>query len=264
MTEDEAFIRMIVANPGDDAPRLIYADWLEERGDSRGEYLRAGVTWMPRLHEVETREKAERQLRHAARLLDPVWVARVTVPPFGICCDRVSWNDRGSSITNSRIDQLESRLQIRLPSEYKAFLLNYNGGCPHPSVYEIQNEGYWYVQDFFSLGESLSTLDGKSFADRLEVFAERMSLQTGGMQMFPIAAVVESSSSDRDEEIKEEIERRDPAWYNQWETCLCIWLKTHHIVCVQINLSDDRPGTMSPSSVVNVARSLGVLFESIR
>jgi uncharacterized protein (TIGR02996 family) len=35
MTDDEAFIRAIVDAPGDDAPRLIYADWLDERGDRR-------------------------------------------------------------------------------------------------------------------------------------------------------------------------------------------------------------------------------------
>ena len=31
VSDEEAFIRMIVENPADDAPRLIYADWLEER-----------------------------------------------------------------------------------------------------------------------------------------------------------------------------------------------------------------------------------------
>ena len=32
MSEDEAFIRTIVDTPGDDLPRLVYADWLDERG----------------------------------------------------------------------------------------------------------------------------------------------------------------------------------------------------------------------------------------
>ena len=32
---DEAFLQAIRENPDDDAPRLIYADWLEERGDPR-------------------------------------------------------------------------------------------------------------------------------------------------------------------------------------------------------------------------------------
>jgi uncharacterized protein (TIGR02996 family) len=40
MTDDATFIRAIQDNPNDDSIRLVYADWLEERGDSRGEYLR--------------------------------------------------------------------------------------------------------------------------------------------------------------------------------------------------------------------------------
>src|SRR5262249_32720670 len=41
MTDDEvALYRAVLANPGDDAPRLVYADWLDERADPRGLYLR--------------------------------------------------------------------------------------------------------------------------------------------------------------------------------------------------------------------------------
>jgi uncharacterized protein (TIGR02996 family) len=40
MTHDEAFLQTIIENPDDDAPRLVYADWLEERGDPRGEFIR--------------------------------------------------------------------------------------------------------------------------------------------------------------------------------------------------------------------------------
>jgi uncharacterized protein (TIGR02996 family) len=40
MSNDEGFLRAIQKNPEDDAFRLVYADWLEERGDLRGEYLR--------------------------------------------------------------------------------------------------------------------------------------------------------------------------------------------------------------------------------
>src|SRR5438552_114024 len=38
--EEAAFLRLIAAAPDDDAPRLIYADWLEERGDPRGSFIR--------------------------------------------------------------------------------------------------------------------------------------------------------------------------------------------------------------------------------
>lgn len=45
MVDEAAFIRTILADPRDPTPRLVYADWLEERGDpqsvSRAEYLRA-------------------------------------------------------------------------------------------------------------------------------------------------------------------------------------------------------------------------------
>lgn len=37
---DADFIAEIHANEHDDTPRLVYADWLEDRGDPRAEYLR--------------------------------------------------------------------------------------------------------------------------------------------------------------------------------------------------------------------------------
>ncbi len=41
MTDEEnAFLRAIRDNPDDRVVRLVYADWLDERGDPRGEYLR--------------------------------------------------------------------------------------------------------------------------------------------------------------------------------------------------------------------------------
>jgi uncharacterized protein (TIGR02996 family) len=40
MPADEAFLDAIRANPEDDAPWLIYADWLEERGDPRAALYR--------------------------------------------------------------------------------------------------------------------------------------------------------------------------------------------------------------------------------
>jgi uncharacterized protein (TIGR02996 family) len=40
MQETAAFLQNIRQQPHDDAPRLIFADWLEERGDPRGEFIR--------------------------------------------------------------------------------------------------------------------------------------------------------------------------------------------------------------------------------
>jgi len=40
MTDERAFLTAILERPDDDARKLVYADWLEEQGDPRGEYLR--------------------------------------------------------------------------------------------------------------------------------------------------------------------------------------------------------------------------------
>jgi carbon storage regulator len=38
--EEAAFFQAIAADPGDEDIRLVFADWLEERGDPLGEFLR--------------------------------------------------------------------------------------------------------------------------------------------------------------------------------------------------------------------------------
>ncbi len=40
MTIEDAFLHDILAHPDDDAPRLIFADWLDEHNDPRGEFIR--------------------------------------------------------------------------------------------------------------------------------------------------------------------------------------------------------------------------------
>jgi uncharacterized protein (TIGR02996 family) len=41
--EEKSFLANLRDSPGDDMARLVYSDWLEERGDCRGEFLRAAV-----------------------------------------------------------------------------------------------------------------------------------------------------------------------------------------------------------------------------
>jgi uncharacterized protein (TIGR02996 family) len=68
MTHEEAFFQAILDSPDDDAPRLVYADWLEERGDPRGEFIRVQCE-LARLLEHDPRrpglEERERSLRRA-------------------------------------------------------------------------------------------------------------------------------------------------------------------------------------------------------
>lgn len=58
MTTEQDLFAAIVATPDDDGPRLVYADWLEEHGDSeRCEFIRAQCTWptLPELVDVSER-----------------------------------------------------------------------------------------------------------------------------------------------------------------------------------------------------------------
>jgi uncharacterized protein (TIGR02996 family) len=66
-----AFLEAIKESPGDDMPRLILADWLEEQGDPRGEYVRSQVLChrLPPSDPVRRRLEewgAERLARHQA------------------------------------------------------------------------------------------------------------------------------------------------------------------------------------------------------
>ncbi len=43
MSDETTFLSAIAANPEDTARRLVFADWLEERGDFRAEFIRTGI-----------------------------------------------------------------------------------------------------------------------------------------------------------------------------------------------------------------------------
>lgn len=58
MTTERAFLTAILERPDDDATKLVYADWLEEQGDPRGEYLRLMVRM--RQERIVTPEQRQR------------------------------------------------------------------------------------------------------------------------------------------------------------------------------------------------------------
>ena len=71
MSDEAGFLYALRENPGDDDTRLVYADWLEERGDPRGEYLRLE-------HQLRT---IPARLAHLREGIDRDWIAAV----FGRC-----------------------------------------------------------------------------------------------------------------------------------------------------------------------------------
>ena len=43
MTDAGTLLRAVLAQPEDEAVRLVYADWLEEQGDPRAEFIRLQI-----------------------------------------------------------------------------------------------------------------------------------------------------------------------------------------------------------------------------
>jgi uncharacterized protein (TIGR02996 family) len=131
VTEDEAFIRAIV--DGDSTARGAYADWLDDRDDLRGPYLRAEAAWGKK-----PTQAAQKKAQKLAKSLDAVWLARVSRPPLGTCCRHVRF-DSATATTAASVDQYEQVIGVTLPPDYRAFLLNYNGGVPKPNCFPVPN-----------------------------------------------------------------------------------------------------------------------------
>ncbi len=68
MTTGDSLLAAIIQSPADDAPRLVYADWLEENGDpERAEFIRVQIALA--LRELEPERKTLLQ-RREKELLD--------------------------------------------------------------------------------------------------------------------------------------------------------------------------------------------------
>jgi uncharacterized protein (TIGR02996 family) len=84
MTHEEAFIQAVCEDPDNEGLRLIYADWLEDHGDPRGEFIRVQCALArmspdsPHRAELEAREQElladhEAEWTHPLRGLVDSW-----------------------------------------------------------------------------------------------------------------------------------------------------------------------------------------------
>ncbi len=74
MSDDAAFLAVIQSTPDDDAPRLVYANWLEENGHvEKAEYLRLvhALTILP--DEAAERARLAKRLLKIAKKIDESW-----------------------------------------------------------------------------------------------------------------------------------------------------------------------------------------------
>jgi uncharacterized protein (TIGR02996 family) len=142
MSDEEALLRRVVDAPGDEAPRLVYADWLDERGDPRATFLRQELEVFRGPREGPSFRAGVRDLQLARRTLEPVWAARLSRPPVGVCGDVFHGSTTpGPPVDLADIQAYEARAQLVLPVDYKAFLLNQNGGDPYPGEFVHPDAG---------------------------------------------------------------------------------------------------------------------------
>jgi uncharacterized protein (TIGR02996 family) len=128
MREDFPFLRAIVNQPDDDALRLIYADWLEDRGDPRAEFLRLEVE----LHQLgksdKTRKAAlQKRMNDLQRQLDARWVTRMWGGRnrFQGIRQELVFLDEGKGLLEVRGGQEETVLLV----EGKPVALNWDDCC---------------------------------------------------------------------------------------------------------------------------------------
>jgi uncharacterized protein (TIGR02996 family) len=77
MNQDDAFLWAIVANPEDRTTRLVYADWLEERGDARGVFLRLEAALTSQAIDDESAVAIRRRLLELRSRISPSWLAQI-------------------------------------------------------------------------------------------------------------------------------------------------------------------------------------------
>jgi uncharacterized protein (TIGR02996 family) len=93
MSHDDGFIRAIVENPEDRATRLIYADWLDERDDPRGEYLRIEEILGSRVSGDERTFPLRRRMIELRTQISPRWLELIG-----------SYRNKGSDPDDRRIE----------------------------------------------------------------------------------------------------------------------------------------------------------------
>jgi uncharacterized protein (TIGR02996 family) len=112
--EEEAFLRGIVANPEDDTARLVYADWLDERGFSRGEFLRNAVA----LRSEASRPVIDRLLGLWS-MISAEWLRRAE---RGLCEEAIR-EVAFKHLTNGRVPASGCFLQVNGGEDPSPFLL---------------------------------------------------------------------------------------------------------------------------------------------
>ncbi len=135
MDDQLALLAAVLEFPEQDAPRLIYADWLDEHGDApRAEFIRVSM-------ELEWRPYTERQTPHYRNLLvrfralieghRPAWVAPFTSDPTRVLFRR-GFIEK-AHLTLAEVLQIEAAAVLREPLFELEVFAPRDGNPRHPN-----------------------------------------------------------------------------------------------------------------------------------
>ncbi len=172
--KEEAFVEAILASPGDQSLRLVYADWLEERGDSRGQLLRV----LHAMTQAPVCSAQYRKLRYRREELrkgcDPGWLKimlRLSFPQMRRKVEELQRLDKAREVFASdrhqyrlnppldvkRIKEIEARLGCQLPEQYRRFITEFADGGAGPDHGIIPLESLLQTRNDPKSLESLAT-----------------------------------------------------------------------------------------------------------
>jgi uncharacterized protein (TIGR02996 family) len=82
MPDEDGFLHAIKANTDDDTARLVYADWLDDRDDPRGDFVRLHLALRAASPDHPERVAGENELSHLRKGCDSAWLA--IIEPEGV------------------------------------------------------------------------------------------------------------------------------------------------------------------------------------
>ena len=164
LMNESSFVTKIVDDPQNDVPRLIFADWLSDQGDPRGEFIRAQCL----LARMDDRDP---------RRLDLEWIERKWLAEFGPASDRALRESTGIVSGEYRRGML-----TKLVISADAFVENHQQILDAAPARDIRFVGVKQDWDRLLDCEALSQLSGIDFLNtnlgmsRLEQLLARTDL----------------------------------------------------------------------------------------
>jgi uncharacterized protein (TIGR02996 family) len=180
MTTEEAFLLDILEHPDDDAPRLIFADWLEDNGDpDRAEFIRIRI-----VQERGRPAQDPRNVARATKLIVDNWDR--WVKPLSLLVDPTAlryqpWLVSRLRVRASAVVNEFPRGFIRsLILQAKTFLARYQ------AIFGLTALTHLKLHDAGDLGASLAACDGLRWIRELD-FSDYFNAPIGAADMASLA-----------------------------------------------------------------------------